>query len=425
MKTGFKTELIAGATTFVTMAYITAVNPALLSQSGMPATDVFFATCVSSAAACFLMGLYARYPFALAPGMGLNAFFAFTVCGRMGIPWQTALACVLVSGIAFLVLSLVGLREKLIRAVPPDLVRAISAGIGLFIAFIGLEHAGIAVDHPTTLVTLGDLSSPTALTAICGLVATVALVAMRIPGALLLGMAVAAICGGLFGIASAPESWVQLPAWPTETFGAALFSLGDLLRPGVPAVLFTMFFLDLFDTMGTLLALGTESGHVDARGNFPRVGRAFTADAVGTVIGSLFGTSTVTTYIESASGIAAGGRDGRTAMVTGGLFLLALPFFPAVAAVPAAATAPVLIVVGAMMFSAVSGINWKDPVVAVPSLATLLIMPATYSISNGLGAGFILYVISHIAARRFRALHPAVVTIAVAFLIYFTVSAGA
>ncbi|MCP4678984.1 MAG: NCS2 family permease [Deltaproteobacteria bacterium] len=419
--TSWSTEVLAGVTTFLTMAYITVVNPAILSSTGMPLQDVFFATCVSAAIATFVMALWARYPFALAPGMGLNAFFAFVVCGQMGIPWQTALAAVFVSGIVFLALSFVGLREKIISTVPSDLVRAIAAGIGLFIAFIGLEHAGIVADHPETLVTLGNITSPATLSSLAGLGLTVALISARVPGAVIIGIAITAVITWIAGIAPPPDGIVRAPSLPSQTLGAALFALKDLARPEIIMVVFTMLFLDLFDTMGTLLALGYTTGHIGKDGRLPRAKQAFTSDAIGTLVGSLLGTSTVTTYIESAAGVVTGGRTGRTALVTGILFLLALPFFPIIAAVPAIATAPALIVVGALMFAGASEINWKDPVIAIPALATVLVMPATFNISNGLGAGFILYAITHLAARRTKDMKPATYIIAGAFLIYFAI----
>ncbi len=417
-------EIVAGVTTFLTMAYIVVVNPAILSNTGMPLEDVFFATCVSASLATFVMAILARYPFALAPGMGLNAFFAFTVCGQMGIPWPTALAAVAISGVVFLVLSVIGLREKLIATVPGELVRAIAAGIGLFIAFIGFQQSGIVVSHSETLVTLGDLAAPTTLVSICGLVLTVILVAARIPGAVLIGIAATAAVAWLTAVSPPPQGVIQIPSLPSQTFGAAVFALGSLVQPEIILVVFTMLFLDLFDTMGTLLALGYTTGHIDQNGRLPRASKAFTADAVGTIVGSLLGTSTVTTYIESAAGVVAGGRTGRTAMVTAALFLLALPFFPLIAAVPGIATAPALIVVGALMFAGVGQINWKDPVVAIPALATVLIMPATFNISNGLGIGFILFAITHLAAGRSKAVKPATFVIAAAFVIYFALRMG-
>ncbi len=414
-----RNEIAAGATTFFTMAYIVAVNPGILSSTGMPFDDVFFATCVASALATATMALYARYPFALAPGMGLNAFFAFTVCGQMGVPWPTALGAVLVSGLLFLLLSLVGIRERLISSVPPPLVRAIAAGIGLFIAFIGLENAGIVVGHPQTLVTLGNLTAPPVILSAVGLLLTVALVSARVPGAILIGIAVTTVVAVLSGISEPPKGIATLPALPKETFGKAVTAWRSLLRPEMIPVIFTMLFIDLFDTMGTLLALGYGTGQIDESGHLPRAGRAFTSDAVGTIVGALLGTSTVTTYIESASGVVAGGRTGRTALTVAALFLLTLPLAPLVAAIPGLATAPALIVVGALMFAGAAEIDWKDPTVAIPALGTILIMPATFNISNGLGAGFILFTVTHLAARRFHAIKPLTVVVALAFLLYF------
>ena len=416
-------EIAAGATTFFTMAYIAVVNPAILSASGMPVADVFFATCVSAAVATAVMGLWARYPFALAPGMGLNAFFAFTVCGAYGVPWPTALAAVLVSGVLFLALSLVGLREKLIAAIPPTLVRATAAGIGLFIAFIGLQHAGVVAKDPETMVTLGDLSSPSTLIALGGVALTAVLVAARVPGAILIGIGATTTAAILTGTSPPPEGIAALPSLPTETLGAAVFALPDLLRPEIALVIFTMLFLDLFDTMGTLLALGYGTGHIGEDGVLPRANRAFAADAIGTMVGSLLGTSTVTTYIESASGVVAGGRTGRTALVVSILFLLTLPLLPLISAVPVIATAPALIIVGALMFAGAGDIEWKDPTVAIPALGTILVMPATYNITNGLGVGFVLFVLTHLAARRFSEIRVATYVIAGAFIAYFAVSA--
>jgi adenine/guanine/hypoxanthine permease len=420
----WRREIGAGVTTFLTMAYIVVVNPAILSASGMPRTDVFFATCLSAAVATIIMGLWARYPFALAPGMGLNAFFAFTVCGQLEIPWPTALAAVLVSGTVFLVLSLVGLREKIISAIPRSLVCAIAAGIGLFIAFIGLQHAGVVVRHPETMITLGDLTAPATMIAVAGLLLTAGLLAARVPGAILIGIAVTSTIAIVAGASPPPDGVVALPTLPTETLGAAIPALSDLIRPEIILVVFTMLFLDLFDTMGTLVALGYTTGHITKDGVLPRAGRAFAADAIGTITGALLGTSTVTTYIESASGVVAGGRTGRTALVTAGLFLLTLFFFPLVGAVPAIATAPALIVVGALMFAGAADIDWKDPVIAIPALGTILAMTATYNISNGLGIGFILFVVTHLASRRFKDIKVATYVVAGAFIAFFAFGAG-
>jgi len=420
----WRRELLAGATTFLTMAYIVAVNPEILSAAGMPRGDVVFATCVATALATALMGLWARYPFAMAPGMGLNAFFAFTVCGQYEIPWPAALAAVLVSGVIFLAVSAAGLQDRIVATVPPDLVRAIAAGIGLFIAFIGLEHAGIVVDHPATLVTLGDLTAPATLIAAGGIVLTAALIAARVPGAILIGIAATTGVAIAAGASPPPERIVSLDILPGETLGAALPALPDLLRPEMIIVVFTFLFLDLFDTMGTLLALGYATGSVQRDGTLPRSRRAFTADAIATVGGALLGTSTVTTYIESATGVIAGGRTGLTALVTAALFLLILPLAPLIAAVPQIATAPALVVVGALMFSGAGEIDWKDPVIAIPALVTILAMPATFNISNGLGLGFIAMAVTYLAAGRARQLKLPFYVVAALFVIFFAVRIG-
>lgn len=417
----WRREIVAGLTTFFTMAYIVVVNPSILSQAGIPFEDVFFATCVSAALATIVMGAYARYPYALAPGMGLNAFFAFTLCGTMGVSWQTGLSAVLIAGVVFLLMSFVGLREKFIAAVPAPLVRAIAAGIGLFITFIGLEHAGIVVDHPETLVTLGDLTSASSVVAVLGLMVTAALVAARVPGGILIGIAATAIAAVIAGIAQPPEDFIQVPKLPTQSLGVALWSFANLAKPELWLAVFTLLFLDLFDTMGTLVALGYATGNIDEQGRMPGASRAFTADATGTIVGALLGTSTVTSYIESAAGVVAGGRTGRTAFVVAAMFVLTLPLFPLIAAIPAIATAPALIVVGALMFSGAADIDWKDPVIAIPALTTVIVMPATYNISNGLGAGFILFVVTHLAARRFSKIGWATYAIAAAFAVFFAI----
>ncbi len=417
-------EVLAGVSTFLTMAYIVVVNPAILSAAGMPQKDVFFATCVSAAIATGVMALYARYPFALAPGMGLNAFFAFTVCGAMGVSWQVGLAAVLVSGVVFLILSLVGLRSRIVEAVPADPVRAIAAGIGLFICFIGFKQAGVVVDHPETLVGIGNLTQPSVLISLLGLLIIAVLISRKIPGAILIGIAIATAAAWLLGISKAPTGFMEVPSLPSQTLGAALFALKDVATIKLVPVVFTVLFIDIFDTMGTLLALGYSTGRIGKDGKMPRMRRAFTADAVGTIAGSLLGTSTVTTYIESAAGVVAGGRDGRTALTVAALFLLTLPLFPVIAAVPEAAVAPALIVVGALMFGGAADINWKDPVIAIPSLATILLMPATFSISNGLGAGFILIAVTHLASGRAKRLKIATYIIAALFVAYFGFQLG-
>jgi len=418
-KSTVKTEVMAGITTFLTMAYIVVVNPAILSASGMPKEDVFFATCVSSAIATLIMGLWAKFPFALAPGMGLNAFFAYTVCGMQKVPWPQALAVVLISGLLFLLLSLFGIRERILAAIPETLSRASAGGIGLFIAFIGLQHAGIVARDDVTMVTLGNLHDTSTLIATAGLLLTVVLVAAKIPGALLAGILVTAVAAMTAGQAPAPESLLAAPSLPSETLGAAVTALPEVLTASMAVTIFTFLFLDLFDTVGTLLALGTAVGAIKPDGRLPRADRAFTADAGGTIIGSLLGSSTVTSYIESASGVSSGGRTGLTAVVVAVLFLLALPLEPVASSIPQIATAPALIVVGAYMMAIAGKISWDDPVRAVPALATILIMPATYNISNGLGAGFILYVLANAAAGRLHKVNWLLCLVAALFVIFF------
>ncbi|MBN2342605.1 MAG: NCS2 family permease, partial [Deltaproteobacteria bacterium] len=385
------TEIRGGVVTFITMAYILVVNPTILSATGMPKGDVFFATCVSSAVATILMALVARYPFALAPGMGLNAFFAYTVCIGNHIPWQTALAAVLISGLLFVVLSVSGFRKQFLESVPKDLGIAIAAGIGLFIAFIGLQQAGLVVKNDATMVSLGSFRSEHTLISLAGLAVTIALVSAQVRGAILIGMTVATVLAALLGQIDAPTRIAAFPPLPEQTIGTALLSLKELFSLQMLPIIFTMLFIDMFDTMGTLLALGHTSGHIQTDGTLPRANHAFMSDAIGTIIGALLGTSTVTTYIESSAGITDGAQSGRASLVTGGLFLLALFLFPIFSIVPAAATAPALIVVGALMFSQAAKIQWKEPPVAISAALTILSMPLTYSISTGIGIGFIAF----------------------------------
>ena len=414
-------DIRGGIVTFITMAYILAVNPAILSAAGIPREDIFFATCVSSAVATLLMGLYARYPFALAPGMGLNAFFAYTVCLANKVPWQTALSAVLLSGILFVILSITGLRKRFLEAVPKDLGFAIAGGIGLFIAFIGLQHAQLVVKSDATMVTLGKLQSKEALIAFAGLSATIVMVSAKIRGAVLLGMAVATTLAIIFGLGDAPAHLIAIPHIPKESIGAALSGVPHLASMQMIPIVFTMLFVDMFDTMGTLLALGHTSGRIDTEGRLPRANRAFVCDAAGTVTGALLGTSTVTTYIESGAGIVDGARTGLASVVTGVLFLLSLFLFPLFAAIPTVATAPALIVVGALMFGQASHINWKRKPIAISAALTILSMPVTYSISTGIGIGFITFSLGTLAEKRRLSVPAAVISLL--FVIYFVVQA--
>ena len=410
------TELRAGAATFLTMAYILFVNPQILSQAGMPPRDVAVATAVAAGLACICMGLFANYPFALAPGMGLNAYFTFGVVGAMGVPWQTALGAVFVEGVLFLLLAVVGGRTALMNAIPTPIKVATSTGIGLFLAIIGLSNAGLVVDHPATLVALGDLGQPAALGALAGIAIIGALLARGVPGAILIGIALLTLASWALGLAAPPESFASWPSLPRETLFALDLS-GALSLELLPVVL-AFLFVDVFDTAGTLIGVGRLGGFTDAAGELPRADRAFAADAVGTVAGALLGTSTVTTYIESSTGIQEGGRTGLAACTTGALFLCALAVAPTLAAVPALATAPALVVVGALMMQAAREVDWSQPADAVPAFLTAAAMPFTFSIANGIVLGILSYTAIRLLTGRFREVHPLLYALAAALVAY-------
>jgi AGZA family xanthine/uracil permease-like MFS transporter len=402
--TTVSTEVRAGVVTFLTMAYILFANPQILGQAGMPVEDVAVATALAAAIASLVMGLWANYPFALAPGMGLNAYFAFGVVIGMGISWQVALAAIFIEGLLFIVLAVTGARRALVEAIPTTIKIATTAGIGLFLAMIGFQNAGLIVDSPATLVTLGDLGNPLLLIALAGFVLTAALVVAKIRGGLLWGILAVTLVCWLSGFASAPTSFFALPHLPRETLGALDFS-GVFTGALVPVVL-AFLFVDLFDTAGTLLGVGRLAGFVDEKGNLPRANRAFTADAVGTVTGSLLGTSTVTSYVESASGVEEGGRSGLTAVVVALCFLLALFFTPMLIAVPAAATAPALILVGAIMMQGVRDIDWGQTEESIPAFLTLSLMPLTYSVANGISFGILSWVLIKLLRGRAGEVRP-------------------
>jgi AGZA family xanthine/uracil permease-like MFS transporter len=402
--TNVQTEVLAGATTFLTMAYIVLVNPAILGQTGMPGAAVAAATCLAAGVGCILMGLLANYPIALAPGMGLNAYFTFTVVKTMGIPWQTALGLVFISGVLFLVLTFAGVRQLIVSAIPRALFAAIAAGIGIFIAFIGLKGAGIVVANPGTTVGLGDLHYPTALLALMGLAITAALEAWRVKGGILIGIVVTALAGWGLGLAQwtpQPYSVAEMTATAFQLdIPAALGIGGKGFGLALLEILFVFLFVDLFDNVGTLVAVTKRAGLVQPDGTIPRLNRILFADATATVVGSLAGTSTVVSYIESAAGVSAGGRSGLTAVVCGVLFLLTLLVAPWAQAIPAAATAPALILVGGMMMKPLAEIEWDDPVVAIPAFLTLVAIPLTFSIANGLAFGIVAYAVLKLVTRR-------------------------
>jgi AGZA family xanthine/uracil permease-like MFS transporter len=400
LKTDLRTEVLAGATTFVTMAYILIVNPGILSQAvflNQP-EDLFgelaMATAISAAIATLIMGLYAKLPFVLAPGMGINAYFAFTVVLGLGIDWRVALAAVFIEGIIFIVLTVTNVRSKIVEAIPDAVKHATTAGIGMFIAYIALKSAGIIVASEATFTTLGDLRSPQTAVSLLGLAVTAALFARRITGALLWGILATAIFAWLFGVAPWPQGIVGIPQAPVDLFGQAFVGLGELFRINfweMVSIIFVFLFVDLFDTIGTLTGLGSKAGYIDENGKFPGVEKAFMADAVGTTAGAVLGTSTVTTYIESASGIFEGGRSGFTAVVAAGLFILSILFIPFFAGIPAFATAPALIIVGVLMMSGTRMVDWDDPASAIAAFLTIIVMVLSYSIAEGLAMGLIAY----------------------------------
>ncbi|HZJ99528.1 MAG TPA: NCS2 family permease [Tissierellaceae bacterium] len=393
-KTDVKTEVLAGITTFMTMAYILAVNPAILSDTGMDAGGVFTATALAAAIATLIMSLYAKYPFALAPGMGLNAFFAYTVVlGPMGRTWQFALTAVLIEGIIFILLSAVNAREAIFDSIPINLKNAVSVGIGLFIAFIGLENAGIIQGGDGTLLALGDLTSGSAALAILGIIITGFLFAKNVKGALLIGIIISTFIGIPLGVTILPDGFNSLVSLPPSVKDVAFkfVDFNDIFTFDMLVVVFTFLFVDIFDTVGTLAGVASKANMLDENGKLPRVGKALMADAVGTVAGACLGTSTVTTFVESASGVTAGGRTGLTSLVTAGMFALALFFAPLFTIIPSAATAPALIIVGLFMMSSVKNINFEDYTEAIPAFLTIVMMPFAYSIAEGIVAGMISY----------------------------------
>ncbi len=411
------TELRAGAVTFLTLSYILFVNPRILSQAGMPADDVAVATALASAVATLVMGLWADLPFALAPGMGLNAYFAFGVVRGMGVSWQLALAAVFAEGLLFLLLVAVGARTALVRAIPTPIKIATMSGIGLFLALLGLEGAGIVVADPATLVTLGDLRQPPPLLALGGLLVMAVLLARRVRGALFLGIAAVTAVAWLSGLEPGPAGVFSLPHLPRETLGA--LDLGALATPAIVPVVLAFLFVDFFDTAGTLLGVGRLAGFTDARGDLPGAGRAFAADAIGTTVGALLGTSTVTTYVESSTGIEEGGRTGLTAVTVAGLFCAALFVTPLLVAIPTAATAPALVIVGALMMAGARDLEWDRADEAVPAFLTVVGMPFTASIANGIAFGILAWVAIRLLTGRWREIHPLMGGLAVLLAAYY------
>ncbi|WP_010097498.1 NCS2 family permease [Ornithinibacillus scapharcae] len=415
--TNFRTEFMGGLTTFLAMAYILFVNPDILSAAGMDKGAVFTATAIAAAVGTLFMGLIAKYPIALAPGMGLNAFFAFSVVIGMGIPWETALAGVLASGLIFVLLTLTGLREKVINSIPAELKKAVGAGIGLFIAFVGLQSAEIVVGNPDTVVGIGDLTSSTVLLAIFGLVVSVILMALGIKAGIFYGMIITAIVSLIFGLSEFNGIVGNIPSL-APTFGQAFEHFGDIFTLEMLVVILTFLFVDFFDTAGTLVAVASQAGLVKDN-KLPRAGKALFADSAATVVGAAVGTSTTTSFVESTAGVGVGARSGFASVITAGFFLLALFFSPLLSVVTSAVTAPALIIVGVLMTTALKDIDWNDFAIAVPAFLTVLMMPLTYSIATGIAIGFIFYPITMLVSGRGKEIHPVMYGLFVIFIAYF------
>ena len=427
-KTTFKTELMAGLTTFMTMAYILVVNPSILSTTGMDAGALLTATCIASALGTFFMAFFANYPFVLAPGMGLNAYFAFTICAQKGYSWHVALAAVFVEGIIFIILSAINVREAIFNAIPANMKKAVSVGIGMYIAFIGLQNAGVVINNASTCVSLGDVKTVPVALALIGTIITLVLVIRKVKGALLVGILITWILGiicqlagvyvvdveaGVYsliptGLISAPPSIAPI-AGKLSFSGISIF---DFI-----VVIFAFLFVDLFDTLGTLIGVSTKAGFLDKEDKLPRIKGALFADALATTVGAVLGTSTVTTFVESASGVSDGGRSGLTALTAGVLFLVALLFSPILTTIPSFATTPALVVVGLMMVENVRDIDFSDYTEGFPAFMTILMMVVCYSISEGLVFGVISYVLLKLFGGKKNELNPVIVIIAILFFL--------
>ena len=417
-KTSVRTELLAGATTFMTMAYILAVNPEILSATGMDKNALFSATAISAMVATLVMALVAKLPFALAPGMGLNAFFAFTVVLGMGHSWQFALTAVFIEGIIFLLLTAFNIRELIVNSIPMPVKHAVSAGIGLFIAFIGLQNAGIIINNDATLVSLGDMGSSAVLIALGGIVITAVMLALKVKGALLIGIFLVTIAGIPLGVTSIPDGHlVTTPPSLSPIF--MKFEFSQILSADMVIVVFTFLFVDMFDTVGTLVGVSDKAGMLDKEGRVPRVKQALFADSIGTTVGAMLGTSTVTTYVESASGVAEGGRTGLTSLTTAALFLIALFFAPVFTMVPPAATTAALVLVGFFMMSPIQKINFDNPTDAIPAFITIIIMPLTYSIAEGIVFGMLSYVLLKLLTGKTKDISIVMYVLAILFILKF------
>jgi adenine/guanine/hypoxanthine permease len=414
-KTTVRRELLAGLTTFMTMAYVVVVNPRILTEGGMPVEGVLFATCISAALATLVMGLWANYPIALAPGMSLNAYFTYSIVIGRGVPWQTALGVVFLSGLLFLLLTLTKVREHIVNGIPDCLKHGTAAGIGLFIAFVGLRNAKIIVANPATFVAFGKTSDPQVLLAAAGVILIAILMIRRVGSAILLGIVAIALAGIPLGL----DHWpAQLFSWPHPAGTFLKLDLRSAARLGLGELIFVFFFVDLFDNVGTLVGVCEQGGFL-RDGKLPRASRALLADAFGTIVGALTGTSTVTSYIESAAGVAAGARTGLGNLVIAGLFVVAMFCAPLVAAIPTYATAPALILVGALMCGSIAKVRWDDFSEAFPAFLTLVATPLTFSIATGLSLGLLSFTCLKIGAGKYRDISPLIWVLSGIFLLRF------
>lgn len=426
MNTNVRTEILAGVTTFVTMAYILFVNPNILKDAGMPINATFAATAIAACVATLIMGLYANYPIALAPGMGLNAFFTYTVVLGMGLSWQTALGAVFISGVVFFLLTVTKVREWIIEGIPEVLRISIGVGIGLFIAFIGLKDGGIVVANPATFVQLGDMKSVTVIVTVFGLIITAWLMAKKIKGGLLIGILGTTAFSMIIGASPLPTGISSFIGFtnPIAAIAPVAFKLDimGVFSYGFISILFAFTFVDLFDNIGTLLGVSAKAGLLDEKGNLPRAGKALMADSIGTMFGAVVGTPTVTSYIESAAGVAEGGKTGLTAVTAGVLFAVALIFAPLIGLIPGTATAPVLILVGVLMMGEVVKIKFDDFTDALPAFLTIVMMPLTFSIAQGLAFGFMSYTIIKLVTGRYKENNPVLYVLTILFIIHFVIA---
>jgi len=420
-KSTLKIEVIAGITTFMTMVYILAVNPSILSASGMDKDAVFTATALSAVIATLIMALYAKLPFALAPGMGLNAFFAFTVVLGMGYSWEFALTAVFLEGIIFILLTIFNIRELIVNSIPLNLKHAVSVGIGLFIAFIGLKGTGLVVDNPATLVSLGDVKNPNVLVGMLGVLIIGILLTKNIKGAILIGILASTIVGIFLGVTVLPENFSIMSLPPSLEPIFFKFDFSQIFTLDMLIVLFTFLFVDMFDTVGTLVGVSSKADMLDKDGNVPRAKQALFADAIGTTFGAMLGTSTVTTYVESAAGVAEGGRTGMTSLTVAIMFAIALFFAPVFMIIPAAATAPALIIVGLFMMSPILKINFDDYTELIPAFFTIIMMPLTFSIAEGIVFGMLSFVMLKLLSGRYKEVKPIMYLITLLFIIKFLV----